>query len=78
MHRTKNYSLIHRQIKVWNPVNRNGWWIKFSTYKGNILLLFTSSITGQTVVRFFADEDSAVKFINFIVDQSPERELLDY
>ena len=78
MHNIKNYSIIQRQIKVWNPVNRNGWWIKFSTYKGNILLLFTSSITGQTVIRFFADEDSAVKFINFIISQNPEEELVHF
>ena len=73
---TKNFNIIQKQIKVWDPVNRNGWWIKFSTFKGNILLFFTSSYTGQTLVRFFDDEDSAVKFINFIINQNPQEEVL--
>jgi hypothetical protein len=68
-------SSIEKEIKIWQPVNRNGWWIKFSTYKGNILLMFTSSYTGQTLVRFFTDEDIAVKFINFVINQNPEEEL---
>jgi hypothetical protein len=55
--------------KSWHPVNRNGWWVKFSTYFGsNILLIFTSDTTGQTIIRYFASETLAVQFINYIIN----------
>lgn len=73
-----NFQKIGKDLKSWHPVSRNGWWIKFSISNGNILIFFTSSFTGQTVVRFFSHEDSAVKFINYIVNQNPEEELMDY
>lgn len=63
------------------PVNRNGWWIKFSTNKNDatkensILLLFTSMFTGQTIVKFFQNEDEAVDFINYIIEKNPTVEL---
>lgn len=58
------------------PVSRSGWWIKFSTHKNhNILLIFTSSKTGQTIVRYFTEEQEAVKFINYIIDRDPQMEL---
>ena len=58
--------------KSWHPVNRNGWWIKFSTYFGsNVLLIFTSASTGQTIIRYFPDEISAVEFINYIINTDP-------
>lgn len=60
-----------------HPVNRNGWWIKLSTLKThNILLLFTSMYTGQTVVRYFEEEDEAVKFINYIIECDPTEEII--
>jgi hypothetical protein len=31
--------------------------------------------TGQTIVRFFQEEDEAVKFINFIIEQNPAEQL---
>lgn len=52
------------------PVNRNGWLIKLSTLsRGNILLMFVSKHTGQTIIRYFTEEDSAVEFINFMAEK---------
>ena len=60
------------------PVARNGWGVKFSVYKGeNILLTFISLYTGQTVIRYFTDEDDAVKYLNYITTQNPN-ETVDY
>jgi hypothetical protein len=65
------YREIEYHTKSWYPVNRNGWWIKFSTtFDSNILLLFTSKHTGQTIIRFFSNEDEAVQYINFIVQKN--------
>jgi hypothetical protein len=75
----KSQAFIDTEVKCMSfmPVNRNGWWIKFSTSKdGNVLLLFTSMFTGQTVVRFFENEDEAVKFVNFITECDPTEELV--
>lgn len=72
-----HYLRLASDIMSFHPVNRNGWWIKFSTFKShNILLLFTSMYTGQTVVRYFDDEDDAVKFINYIIECDPTEELV--
>jgi len=58
---------IQGKTKFWSPVSRNGWWIKFSTYRDQyILLMVVSRFTGQTMIRYFHDEDEAVAFINFI------------
>lgn len=65
---------IAKNVQSWNPVKRNNWVIKFSIYKDNILLLFTSTYTGQTIIRAFQDEDLAVEYINFIVAQDPQEE----
>lgn len=57
-------------------VIRNGWAIKFSVYRGeNILIMFTSTYTCQTVIRYFTNEDEAVEFINFITAQNPQEEI---
>jgi len=75
----KSQAFIDTEVKCMSfmPVNRNGWWIKFSTSRdGNYLLLFTSAFTGQTVVRFFELEDEAVKFVNFITECDPTEELV--
>ena len=66
--------LLMQEIKsntsYFDPVVRNGWIIKFSVYKNaDILLLFTSRYTGQTIIRYFKEEDDAVEFINFIISQ---------
>lgn len=58
------------------PINRNGWWIKFSTHKSHdILLLFTSMFTGQTIMRYFDNEDDAVKFINYVIEHDASEEI---
>lgn len=58
-----------------HPVVRNGWAIKFSTHRDdNILLVFTSVYTAKTVVRYFTDEQDAVKFINFMMTQNPQED----
>lgn len=68
---------IEYHCKTWYPVNRNGWWIKFSTtFDKNILLVFTSKYTAQTIIRFFNNEVDAVKFINYVVEQDPRKELI--
>lgn len=72
------YQEIEHHSKSWLPVIRNGWWIKFSTtFDTNILLVFTSRYTGQTLIRFFNQEDDAVKYINFLVEQDPKQEYQD-
>ena len=68
------HSHIAKNVQTWNPVKRNNWVIKFSIYKDNILLVFTSTYTGQTIIRSFQDEDLAVEYINFIVAQDPQEE----
>jgi hypothetical protein len=74
--KSQSFAEIEKKVMSFLPVNRNGWWIKFSTNKdSNILLLFTSMFTGQTIVRFFQEEDEAVKFINFITEQNPAEKL---
>jgi len=61
---------VIRHTRSWDPVFRNDWIIKFSVYKGFILLFFTSSVTGQTIIRYFDDEDIACEFINYILHQN--------
>lgn len=66
--KTKELSLdIESKIKLWQAVKRNGWWIKFSTYRDHyILLMVVSMHTCQTIIRYYEDEQEAVQFINFI------------
>ena len=64
---------IMNQLMSFQPVVRNGWAIKFSTHRDdNILLIFTSVYTARTVVRYFTEEQDAVKFINFMMTQDPQ------
>lgn len=70
------YMDIKNNYKSFQLIIRNGWAIKFSVYRGeNILLIFTSTFTCQTVVRYFTDEDEAVEFINYITAQNPMEEI---
>jgi hypothetical protein len=64
----KNLRLdIEGKTKFWGGVVRNGWWIKFSTYRDHyILLMIVSRYTGQTIIRYYQDEQEAVAFINFV------------
>ena len=69
---------IKNNSRSFAPVIRNGWMIKFSVYRDdNILFIFTSIHTGQTLVRYFTDEDDAVKYLNYITTQNPN-ETVDY
>jgi len=70
------YLDIKNNYKSFQLIIRNGWAIKFSVYRGeNILLVFTSTFTYQTVVRYFTNEDDAVEFINYITAQNPQEEI---
>jgi hypothetical protein len=61
------------QLMSFQPVVRNGWAIKFSTHRDdNILLIFTSVYTARTIVRYFTEEQDAVKFINHMMAQDPQ------
>ena len=66
--KVKNLRLeIEGKTKFWQPVVRNGWWIKFSVYRDHfILLMIISRYTGQTVIRYYTSEEEAVAYINFI------------
>jgi hypothetical protein len=67
---------IKSKSKSFSPVTRNGWAIKFSIYRDfNILLVFLSLYTGQIIVRYFTEEDEAVKYINFVTAQDAQEEL---
>ena len=66
---------IIRNIRSWHPVVKNDWWIKFSVYKDQVLLFVVSTMTGETVVRYFNDEDEACEYINYILNQDAKRRL---
>ena len=64
---------IESKTKFWYPVSRNGWWIKFSTYRDHyILLMIVSKYTAQTIIRYYENEDEAVAFINFVTTCDPD------
>ena len=66
--KSPSYSEMQAKINSWNPVARDGWAIKFSIYaESNVLLIFISMYTGQTIIRYFVDEDDAVEYINYVV-----------
>ena len=70
----KSQAFIDTEVNCMSfmPVNRNGWWIKFSTYHShNILIFFVSQFTGEIIIRYFNNEDDAVKFINYVCDLDP-------
>jgi len=66
---------IKMNSRSWFPVMRNQWIIKFSEHKGNILLIFVSSMTCQTIVRYFDDEEKACTYINYILAQDASDEI---
>jgi hypothetical protein len=72
MHKSKESDII-RNIRSWHPVVRNDWWIKFSVYKDQVLLFVVSTMTGETIVRYFNDEDEACEFINWVLNQDPNK-----
>ena len=72
--KTKELSLdLEDKTRFWQPVKRNGWWIKFSTYRDHYILLMVISMhTCQTIIRYYEDEQEAVQFINFITSCDPQ------
>lgn len=65
-----------KQTTYFHPVIRNGWIIKFSVHENSdILLLMVSRYTGQTFIRYFIDEDRAIKFINMMIMKDPTEKL---
>lgn len=62
---------IEKHIKSFKPVVKEYWWIKFSHYKGNILLFCGSVLTGQVITQYFSEEDDAVMYINWLFHQNP-------
>ena len=66
---------VTKHTKSWDPVLRNDWMIKFSIYKCFVMVLFTSIHTGQTVIRYFNDEDLACDYINYMIQQDASIEL---
>ena len=69
---SKTYIEVANRTKFWQPVARNGWTIKFSVHDDtNILLIVISKLTGQTIIRYYDDEDEACEFINYIMNQAP-------
>lgn len=75
---SKKYTKIEKKVKTWKPVIKNGWYIKFSVFEKDILLLFVSVYTGQTILRFFSNEPSAVEFVNYIIEQDPTEDLTEF
>jgi hypothetical protein len=68
----QKYNLIKNDLKLWSTVERNGWYIKFSILRDEcVLLIFVSGETYQTIIRYFGNEDEAVKYINFLCDKDP-------
>ena len=63
---------IRSNTSYFQPALKNGWIIKFSVHKNSdILLIIVSKYTGQTFLRYFTEEDDAVKFINMVTMLDP-------
>jgi len=63
----KLYLEMLSKSKSWSPIARNGWVIKFSTIGDDILLIFFSQYTSQTIIRHFNNEEDAIHFINYML-----------
>ena len=73
---SRKYMELKSNIKSWDTVKRNGWYVKFSVLEDQyVLLTFVSSYTGQTVVRYCDGETEACEQINFITSLDPSRKL---
>lgn len=72
---TKQFLTYASKMKTWLPVVRNGWMLKFSSYRDTaILLIVVSTYTKQTVIRYFGNEDEACNFINYIIELDPQEQ----
>ena len=65
------YEDIKENINSYHPIIRDSWIIKFSNYKGNILMFVGSLPTGEMLTKYFSNEDLAVKYINWLLSQDP-------
>lgn len=63
----KLYLEMLSKSKSWSPIARNGWVIKFSTIGDDILLIFFSQYTAQTIIRHFNNEEDVIHFINYML-----------
>jgi hypothetical protein len=75
---TKNkitFTEVAKNYRTWETIEKNKWYIKFSICDEQILLIFTSSITDQTLIRYFDIEERAVDFINYIIKQDATKYL---
>lgn len=61
---------VSHRVKSWDTVVRNGWCIKFSILDDckNVLVLFVSKSTGQSIIQSFSNENDACDFINYIIN----------
>lgn len=74
---SEEFSRVEKFVKSWELVQRNGWAIKISSLnEDNIMLLFASQYTGQTILRYCVGEQEAVATINVITHKNA-REILD-
>ncbi len=70
-------SLLLQDIKSssrsFSPIIRNGWAIKFSLYLDvNILLVFMSMHTAQTIIKYYDNENDAIKYINYVISKDAQ------
>ena len=66
-------SEIKNNLRSWHMCQRNDWLIKLSIHRDeNILLMFISRYTGQTIIRYFTCENDAVNYINYVIDKNAE------
>ena len=73
--KTEKFLEIESKGITFSPIVRNGWWVKFSMVQSNILLIFVSEYTGQTIIRYFQSEKPAVDFVNMVIKSDPSEEL---
>ena len=64
---------IKSSSRSFSPIIRNGWAIKFSLYLDiNILLVFVSTHTGQTIIKYYDNENDAIKYINYVISKDAQ------
>jgi len=63
------------KLKSFDEIERNGWTIQMSTLNDHyILFILRSKKSGQTVIRYFDDEDIAKEFVDSIIELESEDE----
>jgi hypothetical protein len=67
------FNEVRNKTKHFMAVQKNGWAIKFSIYdEYHILLMMISIHTSQLIIRYYLDENDAVKFINRITSEDSQ------